>query len=444
MRIALLTVRSHHGCTMKDVAGGYGTVFEVGTSLSARALAAAKGRIAHIPPRVLGLLAARLEGHEVLPVTLDRRPGRRPTPLPAVDRAFLLTSLVDAPAEAQVLRELAAAQVPTVAFGAAANAQPERFEDATTVAQGELETLGADDLLALPPGRAEVGSVDDLDALPFPDWRAFPVDGYRYALLSVNGPTLPAAAARGCPYACGYCPWRVTAAYRERSPARVAAEMALQIARHGVRAFAFRDPMFNLRKDRTLALCRALAPLGVRFSGEMRADRLDDELLVELARAGLRSLEIGVESVNRDMLAAERRQPPDAAQIEHVVRTAQRLGIRVICNFVLGLPGDDEPTIRATVDWAKRLDSFAVQFTVATPYPGTTLADRVDERRLPTVPTGFRPAYLHDAIAPDRLAALREWAYLSYHRRPAYVRRFVRHAVEAWSEEWLATATAPR
>ena len=164
----------------------------------------------------------------------------------------------------------------------------------------------------------------------------------------------------------------------------------------------------------------------------MRADRLDDDLLVDAVRdAGLRSLEIGVESVDRGMLAREKRKPPTAARIEHVVRTAQRLGIRVICNYLLGLPGDDAETIRATVRWAKRLDSFAVQFTVATPYPGTTLEPEVEDRRLPLAPdamTGFRPTFRHPKLAPDELEALREWAYLSYHFRPRYVWRFARHA----------------
>jgi len=101
---------------------------------------------------------------------------------------------------------------------------------------------------------------------------------------------------------------------------------------------------------------------------------------------------------------------------------------------VLGLPEDDEESIRATVEWAKRLDSFAVQFTVATPYPGTTLEPRVRERMLPVAEsdlTGFRPTFRHDAMSPDRLGELREWAYLTYHFRPRYAWRFARHAASA-------------
>jgi anaerobic magnesium-protoporphyrin IX monomethyl ester cyclase len=140
-----------------------------------------------------------------------------------------------------------------------------------------------------------------------------------------------------------------------------------------------------------------------------------------------------VESIDRELLSRERRNPPSHSQIEATVRNAQRLGIRVICNYLLGLPDDDEQTIRATVAWAKRMNSFAVQFTVATPYPGTSLETRARDRMLPVLPddlTGFRPAF-HGRISPERLSALREWAYVSYHYRPAYALRFARHAVRA-------------
>jgi len=428
MRVALVTVYSHAGCTLKDVAGGYGTVFEVGDSWRARLLEHAKSRLADLPPLVLGHLAAQLKaaGHEVRAVEV--RDGGLAGAADA-DAVVLLSSLVDCEAERRLLARLRERGVRTFVIGAHASARPQRYAGvADVVVRGEPENLGAA-LLDLGPGLAEAGAVEDLDALPWPDWSPFPVDRYRYAFLS-RGITLPVASARGCPYACGYCPWRVTAAFRERDPARVAAEIAHLRDTYGATGVSFRDPLFNLDPDRVRALAHALMPLGMRFSGEMRADRLDEGLLVLLWRAGLRSLEIGVESVDRGLLGGHKRKPPPIAQIERVVEVAQRLGIRVICNYLLGLPEDDERTMRETLQWAKRLDSFAVQFTVATPYPGTTL-----EAQAPALPpeslTGFRPSVPHPTMSEDALAALREEAYVSYHFRPRYMWRFARHAAGA-------------
>jgi radical SAM superfamily enzyme YgiQ (UPF0313 family) len=299
------------------------------------------------------------------------------------------------------------------------------------VVRGDPEALGARLFDPALTGIVEAGTASDLDALPLPDWDRFPVGEYRYALLTRRGRTLPVAGARGCAYGCGYCPFRVTTRFRERSAASVVAEVRRNRDRYGARGVAFRDPLFNLDRDRVRAIARGLAPLDVRWSAEMRADRLDGSLLEELHGAGLRSLEIGVESADVGMLARERRAPPSRAQIERVVGDAHRLGIRVIANFMLGLPADTEAGMKRTVAWAKRLNTFAVQFTVATPYPGTTLeatAGRVDARL--DRHTGFEPVFEHPSISAARLSALREWAYVSYHSRPRYLGRFVLQAAQ--------------
>lgn len=449
MRVALVTVYSHAECTLKDVAGGYGTVFRIGASLPARLLARAKTHVAELPPVTAGHLAqaARTASHEVRVCTVRRIPARRDAWPPRaavhdaiphdVDLALVHTSIVDATAERTVLAELSARGVRTIAWGAYATARPQLFADvADAVVRGEPEALGAALFDRSLRGVVEAGWVRDLDALPFPDWSDFPIAQYRYAFLS-RGTTLPVAGARGCAFGCGYCPWRATAPFRERDPERIVAEVRALVSRYGARAIAFRDPLFNLDADRVRALARGLRPLGVRFSAEMRADRLEPALLETLRDAGLRSLEIGVESVDRAMLAREHRKPPEHAQIERVVRAAHALGVRVVANFMLGLPDDTEETFRASVAWAKRLDTFAVQFTVATPYPGTTLEEHARPRLRLAAPeshTGWEPTFAHEHLSEARIRALREWAYLSYHYRPRYALRVARTALHALAD----------
>jgi radical SAM superfamily enzyme YgiQ (UPF0313 family) len=434
MEVGLVTVYSHRECTLKDVAGGYGTVFSIGRSLPARALSRAKAHLASLPSPVLGYLArrAREAGHDVR-VRDVRRAEAGHDPIPELDVALVLTSLVDANAERRVLSELGAQGVRTVAFGAHASARPLFYADvADVVVRGEPEALGDRLFDVSLSGIIDAGFVDDLDTLPFPDWDAFPVDGYRYALLTRRGATLPVSGVRGCAFGCGYCPFRATSRFRQRRPDRIVEEVRRLRERHGVRAIAFRDPLFNLERDRVVALADGLAPLDVRFSGEMRADRLDEDLLTRLRDAGLRSLELGVESVRLDMLSAHKRMPPARRQIETVIETAHRLGIRVIANFMLGLPEDDARSIRETVAWAKALNTFAVQFTVATPYPGTTLeAEAVGQDIAPESLTGFTPVLAHPSLRSSEIAGLREWAYVSYHARPRYVASFVRQAARA-------------
>ena len=97
--------------------------------------------------------------------------------------------------------------------------------------------------------------------------------------------------------------------------------------------------------------------------------------------------------------------------------------------------------MRETVGWAKELNSFAVQFTVATPYPGTSLAPRRAALPVlggsatsdddPSRMTGFTPLGLEGSLPPPKLSELREWAYVSYHFRPRYVAKFLGQAARA-------------
>lgn len=439
MRVALVSVHSHPYCTLKDVAGGYGTAFHIGDSLPARILEKAKSRIAALPPPALGYLAriAKDAGHSVQTLDVHVHAGQA-VPDVGADLAIVLTSLVDAPAERDVLAELGSRGIRTMAIGAYATKRPEYFAGAAhTVVLGEAEKLGN---ALFDPGLGDVvdaGYVDDLDTLPFPDWTPFDASSFRYAFLAF-GTTLPIQGSRGCTFGCGYCPFRATSPFRERAPHRIAEEARYLRDLFGAKALAFRDPLFNFHRERVLDIARHLKPLALRFSGEMRADRLDDEVLTALYGAGLRSLELGVESADLELLKREKRTPPSLEQIRAVIATAHRLGIRVIANFMMGLPDDTEDNIAATFDLARSLDTFAVQFTVATPYPGTTLETRTKKtlRVLdPSGHTGWEPTFEHPSLSAARLRELRERAYVRYHYRPRYALRFAKSALGAVLDE---------
>ena len=435
MKIALVTVHSQPFCTLKDVAGGFGTAFHIGDSWRAKMLEHAKSKIASLPSTSLGYIAAQAHdaGHRVRVVDLSRTEKRYDAIPGDVDLAIVLTSIVDATAEREVMRDFARAKIPAFAYGSYASKKPDFFADsAQAVIVGEPENLGAHLFDPSLRGIVDAGFVKSLDDLLFPDWRAFPFASYRYAFLSFDT-TLPLQGVRGCAFGCGYCPFRATSPFRERSPENIVSEARHLARTYGARAIAFRDPLFNLDRERVLAIARGLKPLKLRFSGEMRADRLDEEMLEKLHDAGLRSLEIGVESADLHMLTQEKRQPPSLEQIERVVKNAHRLGIRVIANFMFGLPDDTEEKIRATTALAHKLNTFAVQFTVATPYPGTTLETRVKNRLRVAKPenhTGWEPLFEHASLSPGKLRELREQAYVGYHFRPEYAGRFIRAAFD--------------
>ena len=146
----------------------------------------------------------------------------------------------------------------------------------------------------------------------------------------------------------------------------------------------------------------------------------------------MRSIEVGVESSNPQTLRDNRRKAIAGMRQERIIEHCHKLGIRVIANYTLGLQNDTVEGIRETIRYAKKLNTFAIQFTVTTPYPGTEFYEAVkhtifeaDWERF----NGWTSVYYHPKIRPEDLHRLREFAYVSYHLRPRYVWRFLQSTI---------------
>jgi len=426
MKIVVLSASRHKNCTLKDVAGGFGTVFTIGNSRFARLLEIAKRRIASVPSVTAAYLDSILSaaGVEV---------AIRHNTLEPADVYLIASSITDCQYEIELgkrVRKEFGAKVGY--FGTFAAAVPEFYQDAADfIVKSEIEAL-AQQLAAgkIPSGVVDPGFVPDLNDLPFPDWRQFRLRQYHYSIITTRGITLPMLSSRGCPYTCGYCPYLVNSRYRVRSPENVVDEIEHLVQRYQVRGISFRDPMFTFHRQRTMEIAERILSKGldIRFGIETRTDKLDEEQLRHLHRAGLRSLEIGIESANEEILLENLRKAPGKEQQERIIDLCHRLGIRVIANYILGLSNDTVEGVRNTIAYAKKLNTFAIQFTVTTPYPGTLLYDSLKEHVFEEdweKFNGWTNVYTHPTMSSEELHQLREEAYVSYHLRPRYVWRFL-------------------
>jgi radical SAM superfamily enzyme YgiQ (UPF0313 family) len=434
VKIAVLNASRQKNCTLKDVAGGFGTVFTVGNSPFARLLEIAKRRIAAIPNITLAYLDSILSAHGASVRILD---VRRADQLVPADLYLISSSIVDCNLERELgleARRRFGARVGY--FGTFASAVPDFFSGAADfVVQEEIENIAP--ALArgeIPSGTISAGFVEDLDGLPYPKWDQFDIKRFRYQIITNKGITLPMLGSRGCPYTCNYCPYLVNSKYRVRTPESIVDEIRYLVDQYGIHGISFRDPnlTFDMKRAGEFADLLLKYNLDVRWSMEARTDRLDPELIQLLYRAGLRSIEVGVESSNHEMLRKNQRKAIPMDQQERIINECHKLGIRVIANYTLGLPNDTVEGIHETIRYAKRLNTFAIQFTVTTPYPGTQFYDSVrpsiferDWERF----NGWTSVYRHPSILPEELHRLREFAYVSYHLRPRYVWRFLQSTV---------------
>jgi ribosomal peptide maturation radical SAM protein 1 len=188
--------------------------------------------------------------------------------------------------------------------------------------------------------------VRDLDALPDPDYDDFFSALRRLGRQEVLGESLPLLlfeSARGCwwgeKHHCTFCGLNALGmAYRSKSPKRVHAELRRQSARYQIANFEAVDNILDMRYLQEL--CRPLIEDRVDYSifYEVKAN-LKREQLHTLARAGIRILQPGIESLSTHVLKLMRKGTTMLQNVR-LMKWAHYYGIKVAWNLLTGFPGE--------------------------------------------------------------------------------------------------------
>ena len=224
----------------------------------------------------------------------------------------------------------------------------------------------------------------DINELPWPHRRQLPMLRYHDLPGGIPAPSLQLWASRGCPFHCTFCAWPQIMyggdRYRVRDPIDVVDEMETMIREYGYRSVYFDDDTFNLGKKRMLALAEEIIKrkLNMPWAIMARADTSDEETLAKMKEAGLKSVKFGVESASQEIID-RCEKGLDLSKVEQAVKTVRKLGINLHLTFTFGLLGETKQTIRETINLAKRLDPDSIQFSIATPFPGSKLYRQMEE-----------------------------------------------------------------
>lgn len=213
--------------------------------------------------------------------------------------------------------------------------------------------------------------IRNMDELPFPAYDL--IDTKRYAhLLATSDHVVSIMTSRGCPLKCIFCDLRGTP-YRFRSPANVVAEIRQYYA-NGVREFFIQDDNFTLSKKRAVEFCSLIVESGmkIKYKISSRVDSLDEELLLALKRSGCYRIYLGVESGSQAMLDyLEKGITID--QIREAFRIANLHGIDCCAYIMIGIPGEGEREIDATMRLVNDIGARHLQCSICTPMPMTRL-----------------------------------------------------------------------
>src|SRR3954471_6295317 len=281
--------------------------------------------------------------------------------------------------------------------------------------------------------------VTDLDALPdVIDIYARDLDIRRYNVPFLLHPFVALYTTRGCPAQCTFCLWPQTLSghpWRKRSTDDVAAEMAkAKEYWPWVKEFFFDDDTFNIQKARTIELCAKLKPLGLTWSCTSRVTT-DYETLKAMKEAGCRLLIVGYESGDPQILK-NIKKGATVERARQFTKDCHKLGLVILGDFILGLPGETRETIRNTINFAKELDVETIQVSVAHAYPGTEFHDFAEKHGF-IVNTqsmvdagGHQMAHIeYPGLPRDYVMEMVHRFYDEYYFRPKQVYRIVRKAI---------------
>lgn len=273
--------------------------------------------------------------------------------------------------------------------------------------------------------------IEDLDSLPFPARHL--VDNNIYRRPDNNKVQATIKVSRGCPFHCFFCLATPVSGsrVRRRSPENIVAEIRECVEKYNIKNFLFWSDIFNLDKDWTMKLCRAIIDSGLKitWSANTRADTADLEMAQMMYKSGCRLVSIGVESGSQDMLNKMGKHIT-LDDVRRTVKVFKKAKIRIYNYFVIGLPWETEETVEETIKFAIELDSDFISFYTATPLPGSRFYDYAEEHNLFDKETSFENAYYYPAVnthnlTRERVFELHKSAIKRFYLRPKYILRML-------------------
>ncbi|HEU5269367.1 MAG TPA: radical SAM protein [Jatrophihabitans sp.] len=214
--------------------------------------------------------------------------------------------------------------------------------------------------------------VSDLDALPSPDYSAYPIQ-------ELNLPVLRVEAGRGCPFSCTFCSTATFFGrrYRLHSAERLCAELDRLHAAYGQTHFSLTHDLFTVNKAKVHEFCEAVDGRGYTWSCSARMDCVDPALLAHMAKAGCRSIYYGIETGSRRMQSVVSKKL-DLDLFWPTLEHTREVGIEATTSFITGYPQETLADQSDTLDligeqWRRTPAGVVIQLHLLTPEPGTAL-----------------------------------------------------------------------
>jgi anaerobic magnesium-protoporphyrin IX monomethyl ester cyclase len=269
--------------------------------------------------------------------------------------------------------------------------------------------------------------IEDLDSLPFPAHHLWPLD----RLKKYGNVMFPLMTSRGCVFWCEFCSAvrMFGRRFRMRSPKNVVDEMEHLHKTYGADTFTFYDDAFTVDQSRVEEICRELHARNLKVTWDCgtRVDMVTKELLQKMKDAGCIAVWFGVEAGSQRVIDAMGKGFT-ANKTKTAFKAAKEVGLMTIASVVFGFPGETRESAMETVKLVEEIDPDDIGYYIATPYPGTPMADYVKKMGWIKV-TDFdkydtaTPIFELPTLSMKEVREIREQAFHRFYLRPRYVLR---------------------
>jgi radical SAM superfamily enzyme YgiQ (UPF0313 family) len=228
---------------------------------------------------------------------------------------------------------------------------------------------------------------NNIDDLPSLSYGYEVIDDY----LFKNG--LYLVTSRGCMGQCTYC-----SIYHDkpksivyRDPDLVAEEIKYLTDKYGniIDKYEggyqgkFFDTNFTSSKEYIYKLMESFDKynINLKWYCQTRVNCVDEQLLQSMKDHGCYGIIYGNESTNQDTLNFIKKGIT-LDQIDNTITISKKVGIKLLLNYIIGMPGDTTEFITNTINYISKIKPEVACFHIATPIPGTKLYDYCVENDL--------------------------------------------------------------
>jgi len=193
-------------------------------------------------------------------------------------------------------------------------------------------------------------------------------------------PYVSMVGSRGCPNRCGFCSSSSVLGrrLRTRSPENLLAEISRCVKDFDLKYIGFKDDIFGVKPGWLDEFAGGLMDMGrpVWYAINLYPLSFKNNLeraLTQMAESGLDQVVVGLQSVDPLVLKNVNRRPEEPGRVIEMVKLCKKLGITSIVEFIFGLPGDTDKSMRGALEYSLKLRPNHALFYVLSVLDGSKI-----------------------------------------------------------------------